>query len=96
MSRKIVVFSLCIYQNRYLTIDRESGLSKDVKIDCCEVTYMEMKRDGSLRVNGANVLTGVDKDGRYAVHAGRKGETYHVLSVNPPSPEEIVYRLSES
>lgn len=42
-----------------------------------------------LRVNGANVLSGVDGDGRYAVHAGRKGETYRVLPVNPLSAEEI-------
>ncbi len=42
-----------------------------------------------IRVNSTNILSGIDTDGRYTVHAGRKGQTYHVLPTNPPSPGEI-------
>ena len=41
------------------------------------------------RINSTNVLSGIDADGRYTVHAGRKGQTYRVLPANPPSPMEI-------
>ena len=41
------------------------------------------------RINSTNILSGIDTDGRYTVHAGRKGQTYHVLPANPLSPDEI-------
>ena len=41
------------------------------------------------RINSTNILSGIDTDGRYTVHAGRKGQIYHVLPANPPSPEQI-------
>ena len=41
------------------------------------------------RINSTNILTGIDTDGRYTVHAGRKGQTYHVLPANPPSLDKI-------
>ena len=41
------------------------------------------------RINSTNIMSGIDTDGRYTVHAGRKGQTYHVLPTNTPSPDEI-------
>ena len=41
------------------------------------------------RINSISIVSGMDTDGRYTVHAGRKGQTYHVLPANPPSPDEI-------
>ncbi|MBR1634268.1 MAG: helix-turn-helix domain-containing protein [Lachnospiraceae bacterium] len=41
------------------------------------------------RINSTNILSGIDANGHYTIHAGRKGQTYHVLPANPPSPDEI-------
>lgn len=42
-----------------------------------------------LRINSTSILSGIDMDGRYTVHGGKKGQAYCVLLADPPSPEEI-------
>lgn len=41
------------------------------------------------KINSTNILSGIDADGRYTVHGGKKGQAYRVLPADPPKPEAI-------
>ena len=43
-------------------------------------------------INSTNILSGIDADGCCTVHDGWKGQTYHVLLTNPPSPDGLACR----
>ncbi|MBR1634553.1 MAG: helix-turn-helix domain-containing protein [Lachnospiraceae bacterium] len=50
---------------------------------------MSAIKHNASRINSTNVLSGIDADGRYTVHGGKKGQVYRVLPADPPDPEEI-------
>lgn len=50
---------------------------------------MTATKQNTPRINSTHMLAGMDSDGRYMVHAGRKGQAYKVLPTTPPSADEI-------